>query len=360
MSAESLPEADRLLGSPHPRMTARLYGQGAAEAAFLEAAHGGRLHHGWLLTGPRGTGKATLAWRIARFLVAGGRGDNLSMDPEHPVFRRAAQLAEPGIALCRRAYDEKAKRFKTALTVNEVRALKGHFALSSADGGWRVAIIDAADEMNTSAANALLKLLEEPPARSVLLLVCHSPASLLPTIRSRCRTLALQPLGPEDLAAAVAAAGYGVPEDPFLPVLCGGSVGEAIRLIEGDGTTLYREILSLLGSAPTIDRQRVAALAERCAGRGAEDLYDLTLRLISLALGRVIRIGAGGPAEDLQPEEAAIAARLVPSLNAAQHWAERLQQLEARQRHARSVNLDPAQVILDLLLSLDRTAARLA
>jgi len=198
MSETAPLEADRAPGAPHPRETAVLIGQEAAEREFLEARGAGRLHHAWLISGPRGVGKATLAWRIARFLLttpvtADGRPDasappaSLDSDWNAPVARRVLALSEPRLFLLRRPWDAKAERLRQEITVDEVRKLRSFFGLSVADGGRRVVIVDAADEMNVNAANALLKLLEEPPANTVILLVSHQPSRLLPTIRSRCR-----------------------------------------------------------------------------------------------------------------------------------------------------------------------------
>lgn len=364
MEDDALPEADRLEGAPHPRHTPSLYGQEAAEAAFLQAYASDRLHHGWLLTGPRGVGKATLAWRIARFLLEdapaglfGGPPESLEIAPDAPVFRRTSALAEPRLALCRRAYDEKAKRLKTALTVDEVRKLKAFFALSAADGGWRVAIVDAVDEMNTAAANALLKILEEPPEKAILLLVCHRPARVLPTIRSRCRTLRLGPLDAAPLAEALRAAGQETPLDDVSAVLAEGSVGEALRLASRNGAELYRQILGALAEMPGARREGLIGLSESAAGRGAEETYDLLLTLTTRALARIARHGAGGGAQ-LLPEEAEAAARLCPDLHAAQGWAALLQDIEGRAAHGRAVNLDPAQVVLDMWLAIDRQAHR--
>ena len=212
-----IPEPDRAPNAPHPREVAALYGQRAAEAEFLTALTGGRMHHGWLLTGPRGVGKATLAWRIARHMLAHGTPQDeadalfgapepprsLALDPEHPVFRRCASLSEPRLKLIRRGWDEKTKRLRGQIVVDDVRTLRDFTGLSAADGGWRAVIVDAAEEMNPSAANAILKMLEEPPARCIFLLVSHAPARLLPTIRSRCRTLTLRPLAHDALMQAV-------------------------------------------------------------------------------------------------------------------------------------------------------------
>ena len=190
MSDDDLPEADRAEGAPHPRLTPNLYGHEAVEAEVLAALTGGRRHHAWLLTGPRGIGKATLAWRIAKFMLAGADApaesgmfgdapapDTLTIDADHPVSRRIAALSDPGCLLIRRAWDHDRKRLKAQITVDEVRKLNSFFGLSAADGGNRVVIVDSADDMNPSAANALLKVLEEPPDRAILILISHQPAA---------------------------------------------------------------------------------------------------------------------------------------------------------------------------------------
>jgi DNA polymerase III subunit delta' len=306
-----IPEPDRLAEAPHPRETAVLHGQEAAEAAFLAAVRDGRLPHGWMITGPKGVGKATLAWRIARHMLAGGRGDSLTMDPGDPVFRQVAALAAPGLWLCRRPWDEKGKRLRTQITIDEARGLKAFFQMSATEGGWRVAIVDAADEMNPSAANALLKILEEPPERALLLLVCHQPARLLPTIRSRCRVLRCAPLGPADLAQATAAAGYPVEEEAdALAALAGGSAGEAVRLVLEDGLAVWDEVAELIAAAPGMDRRRLIALAESCAGRDAGERYDTVLRLVQLALGRMARAAAGAALAPAGAAEARLLARV--------------------------------------------------
>ena len=187
MSDDALPEPDRVPGAPHPREALRVIGQDTAIADFVSAAQAHRLHHGWLISGPRGTGKATLAWSIAKWLLADGTSSDLTTDAEAPVIRRIRALSEPRLHLVRRPVDEKTQRLRAEITVDEIRRLQSFFHLSAAEGGRRVAIIDAADEMNQASANALLKLLEEPPHDATILLVAHQPARLLPTIRSRCR-----------------------------------------------------------------------------------------------------------------------------------------------------------------------------
>ncbi len=363
---EDLPEPDRVEGAPHPRETARLIGQQAAEAAFLEAFNAGRLHHGWLIIGPRGVGKATLAWRIARFLLAaepaGEAPQGLDIPQDHPVARRMAALAEPRLFLLRRAWDEKKKRLKQVITVDEVRKLGGFFHLSATDGGRRVVIVDSADEMNPSAANALLKLLEEPPADATLLLVSHQPSRLLPTIRSRCRELRCAPLPPADLARAMSAAGSDDNAPPeALSELSGGSVGEALRLSGLGGVDSYTELVALLSTLPRLDRPRALKLAESAAGPRNGERFDLLLRLVDLFLTRTARTGVTGPPlVEAAPGEGELMQRLCPDAAAARDWAELQQQLSTRARHGQAVNLDPAALLLDMFLRINETASRLA
>ena len=249
------PEPDRLETAPHPREARQLFGHATAEAEFLDAFNGDRLHHAWMITGPKGIGKATLAWRLARFLLAtpdddGGMfaappPETLDIPADHPVLRRMAALAEPRLFLLRRPWNDKTEKLSTQITIDETRKLKGFFQMSAADGGRRVVIIDAADDMNTAAANALLKALEEPPSRCFFLLITHQPARLLPTIRSRCRSLRLATLGADDLAWALDQAGMETEDTAALHGLSQGSAGAAIRLAEAGGPALYGELVRL-------------------------------------------------------------------------------------------------------------------
>jgi DNA polymerase III subunit delta' len=373
--SDTLPEPDRIEGAPHPRETAALFGHRAAEAEFLASFRSGRLHHGWLVTGPRGVGKATLAWRIARFLLAtpeddGGlfaapAPDSLDIPDDHPIARRLRQLAEPRLFLLRRGPNDKETALAQDIRVDEVRKMKSFFALSAADGGRRVAIIDAADEMNTGAANALLKLLEEPPAGATFLVISHQPHRLLPTIRSRCRELRLAPLGPQDLSDALTLAGGAVAPERVqaLAALAGGSVGEAFRLTNLDGLNIYQTITALMATLPRMDRQRAIALADMAQGKGNEAAFDLILTLIDLFLARLARTGAmaamGATVPEAASGEAALMARLAPTATHARAWADLAQTLGIRARRGRAVNLDPAALLLDTLLKIDAVAANL-
>ena len=346
--------ADAVPGAPHPRDAPRLVGQAQAEGALLDAMASGRMHHAWLIAGPRGVGKATLAYRAARALLASDRPASLDLPPDDPVSRRVRAGSEPRLAVLRREWDPAKERLPDVIGVDAVRALVGRLALSAADGGRRAVIVDAADEMNPQAANAMLKLLEEPPARTTLFLVAHRPSALLPTIRSRCRVLRLRPLGPAEMADAL-----GREDAPALAALSGGSVGEALRLAEGDGAALYAEILALLAGMPGMDRAAALSLAEAATGRGSEGRRDLTVRLIETALSRLALAGAAGPPEpEAAPDEAGTLARLSPGAGAARLWAEAQLTLGGRLRQGLAVNLDPATLLLDTLRRIDETAAR--
>ena len=362
MSDDDIPEPDRVDGAPHPRETAALYGQSKAEADFLDAYTSGRLHSGWLITGPRGVGKATLAWKIATFLLAepdtGLFGDpTLAIDRDHPDARLIQSGAHPRLALIRRPWDDKTKKLKTDITVDAVRNLKTFFQMSAADGGRRVVIVDAADELNRNAANAILKELEEPPANCTILLIAHQPSRLLPTIRSRCRELRCSTLSSEDLQSALTQAGHPADNSESLATLAGGSAGDAIRLLNHDGLPLYAELIRTFEGLPHINRPAALKLADSCAGRAADVRFGLTLDLVDLFLSRAARAGLmGEPSAQGAPGEARLLTRLAPDDRAARAWAQLQQDLSNRSRHGRAVNLDPAALILDMIFKIEETA----
>jgi DNA polymerase III subunit delta' len=273
------------------------------------------------------------------------------------------QLAEPRHFLLRRGSNDKETALSQVISVDEVRKMKSFFALSAADGGRRTAIVDSLDEMNPNAANALLKLLEEPPANVTLFLIAHQPARLLPTIRSRCRELRLMPLGAQDLSDALTQAGAELaPEDrTALAELSGGSVGEAFRLTNLDGLKLYAALVRLFATLPQLDRPQALAMAELAGARGAAETFDLVITLIDLFLARLARVGATGQTPpDAAPHESQLLHRLSPHPLAALGWAELAQTLSSRARRGKAVNLDPAALLLDTLLRIDETAGSFA
>src|SRR6516165_11749449 len=196
---EQLPEST--VAVPASRANPDLVGHESAERELRRLVEAGRLPHAILLSGPRGIGKATLAFRFARFLLANGDDrtnavaeSGLAINPESGVFRRVAAGGHADLLPIERAYDPRRRRLRGEIVVEDAREITSFFRLTAAEEGWRIVIVDGAEEMNRSAANALLKVLEEPPRQALLLLVSHSPGRLLPTIRSRCRRFPLVPL----------------------------------------------------------------------------------------------------------------------------------------------------------------------
>ena len=282
-----------------PRRAETLIGHEAGAAALLRAWQGGRLAHGWLITGPPGIGKATLAWRFARFVLAGGGGGNLAIAPSHPVFRQLAAGAHPDCRLVRRGYagTKSSPRLREEIAVEDVRALGPFLRLKAAAGGWRVVVVDAADQMNRNAQNALLKLLEEPPARTVLLLVCNAPSRLLPTVRSRCRQLVLQPLTVDQVGAVMATAAPTLAADEVarLTALADGSPGRALQLAAVGGLALYDEVLALVDRLPVLDVGRLHGTADRLARPANAEQYGTFTELLRDWLAGRIRAAAGAP-----------------------------------------------------------------
>jgi DNA polymerase-3 subunit delta' len=269
MSARS---AEPAIAVPHPRETSALFGHRDAEVALLHAYRSGRIPHAWLIGGAQGIGKATLAYRMARFVLshrdpmtpAVERAATLEVDPDDPVARHVAADAHGGLLALERTLNDKGA-MRTVITVDETRATIAFFGSTAAIEGWRVCIVDTVDELNPNAANALLKILEEPPQQSLFLLVSHAPARVLPTIQSRCRKLRLRPLSIEDVVRAAALATGRPVEDPALLEAADaseGSVAHAITLLGGDALKLRQRTAALLARLPQVDPRELHALGE--------------------------------------------------------------------------------------------------
>ena len=285
----------------------------------------------------------------------------LGLDEDHPDMRLIRAGAHPRLFTLRRAWDEKGDKLKSVITVDEVRKLKNFFGMSAADGGRRVVIVDPADEMNVNAANAILKLLEEPPADAVILMLSHQPSRLLPTIRSRCRELRCGLLNSDDMTAALNQAEIHTDAGEALTALSGGSVGEAIRLTNLDGMQVYGDLVSLFSTLPNFDRPRALAMADKCTGKTGATRFALTLDLIDKFLSRTARAGLQGPPEIQAAQgEALLLSKLSPTDFAARRWAQVAQEVSERTRHGKAVNLDPAALILDTLFMIEKAALDVA
>ena len=358
---EALPESDRLEGFPHPRATAQLFGHETAEGTLGDAFRSGRMHHAWLVRGPEGIGKATLAYRMARLALSPAAIRDASPGrlavQDSPAAQQVVRLSHPGLLVLRRPYDTKSKRFQTAIPIDEVRRLRAFLGLTIEPGAWRVVIVDRADDLNLNAANALLKSLEEPPVRTLFLLVTAEPGRLLATIRSRCRTLDLAPLSPENLKAAAEAAFRAAEKPPpegdtfaTLASLARGSVRRVLVLAAIGGVELGAKVDALLAGLPRVDWARAHALADELARADAEVRYEL---FFDMLLGRVRQLvhDATGAGETDQ-NHGALARRLVGEAKLAS-WAELWETIGREKSMAEALNLDRKALILGTIARLE-------
>ncbi len=350
--ADELPESDAFAGAPHPRFAQRLVGHEAAEAELLAAYRNGRLAHAWLIGGAEGVGKATLAWRFARFLLANPdpaaprvrEARDLNVDAGHPVARQLAALAHPDFALIRREWKSNPKRMGAEIGVDDVRHALQVFQMSAAFGGWRILIVDCAEDLNRSSANALLKMIEEPPQRSLILIVSHRPGQVLPTIRSRCRRLRLDPLSPAEIGDVVATLGSPWSEAEPEEVAdaarrANGSVREALARLGPESEGIGALIDSIIADLPRPDPRAVAKLAEALAGRAAAEAYQAFHR-------------------ELFDWLAAYASRTASSTARAEELGALWDRIRAAARETDELNLDRKLHILAIFAEIASTARR--
>jgi DNA polymerase III subunit delta' len=347
------------MSAPDPRANPILLGHEAAERTLLDAIRQGRMHHAWLITGPDGIGKATLAFRFARRLLAGEAapggaapggaapggstsgvttGQGLALDPAHPVFRRVTASGHADMLTIERAYDEKTKRRKRDIAVDDVRKINGFMGLTPAEGGWRVAIVDGAESLNQNSANALLKILEEPPSRAILILVCSSPGRLPATIRSRCRPLRLLPLADDVMARLLALylPERGQDDRDRLATLADGSIGRALELADDNGIEVASLVDNLLAALPDVPASRGHDIAD-ALGRNDTGFALFTDQLIA-GIQAVVRDTVRGRAD---PEQQRLAG-LLPL----EAWGELWQGLLRLQDETERFALDKRQALV--------------
>ena len=268
-------EGDRLAGAPHPRERFDLIGHADAERELLAAWQADRLPHAILLGGSQGIGKATLAYRLTRFVLANGdkNAKSLAIARDHPTSRQVASLSHPDLLVLRRVKEEDKKTMSQVIRVEDTRRITSFFGSTSAYGGWRICIVDAVEDMNAASANAILKMLEEPPARSLFLLVSHTPGRLLPTIRSRCRRLTMNALTSGEVAQALSSLAEALPDLDQTQFKAAseasqGSVGRALALLLGgeDGLEILQMTRQILGQLPAMESGSISALGDKLRG----------------------------------------------------------------------------------------------
>ncbi|MEJ8573206.1 DNA polymerase III subunit delta' [Microbaculum marinum] len=335
-----------------PEAASVLLGHVEAESALLNAYRSDRLHHAWLIEGPEGVGKATLAYRFARFLLrhpdpanpAVVEAADLSVAPDDPVARQFRARSNPDLVVLQRPRDEDGKFTATVINVDAVRRIARFLSTTSASGGWRVVIVDSADDFNRSSANALLKMLEEPPQRSVFLLLSNTPGRLLPTIRSRCRRLVLKPLRIDEIASTLRAAGLGRDDGAreMAARLSGGSLGKAIELVADDAVETVEGLFAILDRMPGHDPLKAQKFAEAIGRRGAEARYALATSLIyDWLTGKLSREARAG----------ADAAVLAP-------WAEVWEKVTRALSETERLNLDRTQTLLSVFRIISAAASQ--
>ncbi len=360
-----------------PRRNSHLEGHSAAEKLLLEGWNSGRMHHAWLIGGLPGIGKATLAYRMARFVLAKGgeaaEGDGLfgpppkptrlDIDPESTVFKRVSAGGEPGLLSIERTWDEKRKRFKRDLPVEEVRRIAPFLRLTSAEGGWRVVVVDGADQLNTAGQNAILKILEEPPPKTLILLVADNVGALLPTIRSRTRRLMLDPLPEQTVRNLLFRYRPDMPdgERTALARLSEGSIGRALELHGAGGLNLYKAMLGLMEPLPRLDILNAYAFIDATVKPNDDASWAAVTELLSWWLGRIARAAAR---RELPPEvvpgEGVLLQRLAQGSvggSGLDRWVELWENTNRLFAKADSANLDRKQTLLNALLQIEAAAA---
>ncbi len=365
-------EPDRLQDFSHPREVSHFIGHAEQTRNLVAALSSNRFPHAWIFSGPAGIGKATLAYRLARTILkhppGSNSGDiynqtNLEIAKDDIIFQQVAARSHPGLKTIKRPWNHRLKRLKTEIPVDEIRGLHALFQNTTVDGGWRIALIDSADEMNRNAANALLKMLEEPPANSVIILISHQPARLLPTIRSRCRMLQFNPLDEKHVAQIVdeqLGSNINLTRDERATIarLAGGSAGKALQLASGAGLKAHESLIFLLESLPQLNSAKAHEIAERLSRRDARDEYLFFRQLLSEWLNGFVRFCTTGEGDHLPSREFDLCQRLGSGVNL-EPWLEVWEKTQTSFAQADILNLDKRQLLLTVFFQLE-TAAKQA
>lgn len=339
-----------------PPLEPPVVGHNEAAQELAAAMQGQRMHHGWLLHGPKGIGKAKLAQQASAFLVADKArlDDGLSVDIDHPDARLIAQGAHPDAFWLDKTTGSDGKKTPKAIPVGAVRSTLQKLQSTPAYGGWRAMVIDAVDDLNVDGANALLKPLEEPPRKTVLFLIVHSLSAVLPTIRSRCRHLALAPLGQDEMQglASVLAPQSSVERTALAVSLANGRPGQMADLLAdtscldayADFCVLAADVggRSAMGQGGLAKRLQFAGSLSGMAEKDRADLFGLLEDWLSR---RVRRQNEPSP---LPTPETALGLRQQQAV--ATLWSDHTAALSVR----RAINLDISETIMALFAALDQ------
>ena len=345
---------DRLEGVAAPGEHLALFGHDNALATIDTAFNSGKMHHAWLISGPRGIGKASLALKVAANILrnpipmSGQKWNDVGI--EDAVFSKVAKGGHPNILHLSRPCDGKTKKFKSTLTVDEIRRTVSFFGTTAGEDSWRFCIVDSADDMNTSAANSLLKILEEPPQRTIFFVLANSPAKLLSTIRSRCRQLPLRPLNNDDLISALSAldidlSNMNEDERVVLARLSAGSVRRAIILLEQQGLELYQKFDRILGNGNAPDWPQAHQLADELSRKNKLEQFHLLFDIARDYISNTIHLSAAKNS----PKQSSDAHK---DLSGLARLCEVWEKVADSAALADEYNLDKKQVILNLFGSL--------
>lgn len=351
---------------PHPRTRVDLLGHEETEASLIERFTHGRLPHALLITGTEGIGKATLAYRFARFVLSEGDSKaeeslfgeaqtNLHMSPQHSIFKRVLAGSHAGLLTIEPVFDERKGEYKKEIGVDEARKIAGFMSLTSAESAWRVVIVDSVDALNRNAANAILKILEEPPQQALLLLISHNPGSVLATIRSRCQALPLRPPEERHFHTIVSSIFPDVTQAQVraLRSLSNESPGIAIRLQSAEGLNIYNSMLEVLAArhAPLTVIQRFS----ESVGNGSSAEWNVLSLLISTLLTRIVRTAGGYAVEPLNDQEKEVLQSAAAS-KPLDYWLKLWEKAGSLLADTPRVHLDAKQVISQIFHAMVHVA----